>query len=178
MLFRRKITLTQEADANRPQPQSHNSRLWCSEFVFSASFTIIKSFLLLITLLISSYALLLVCTKHQHKWSGQVCICCHARLLSYKTECCLLAQCFWMVILSMMLYTSGIKHTLLLYQLSLVLLLKYDIIELSLAFQLCRTPELRIKVYCDSTKKDIHLGLLLSFPWRMLYGHQYKENSK
>lgn len=136
MLFRRKIILTQETDANRPRPWSHNSRLWSSEFVFSASFTIIKSFLLLITLLISYYAFLLVCEEHQLKWNGQVCSCSHARPISYKTEWCLLASCFWMVILSTMLCTSGIKHTLLLCQLSPVLLLKHDVIELSLSFHL------------------------------------------
>lgn len=84
--------LTQEADANRPWPKSHNSSLWRSEFVLSGSFTIFKSFLLLITsLLISYHGCLLVCTKHQLKQSGQACIYSHARPLSYKTEWCLVA---------------------------------------------------------------------------------------
>jgi hypothetical protein len=63
-----------------------------------------------------------------------------------------------MVVLPVMLYASGIKHTLLLYQSSPVMLWKCDVIELSLASQLWKT--LVFLLESRSSKESImHSGL-------------------
>lgn len=95
VIVKEKTFLFKEADVSRPWPHSHNSKLLRSEFVFAASFTTIKSLLLLIpSLLISYCTLLLVCEKCQLQWNGQVYIPNLSSLLRSNTEWCLSLYCF------------------------------------------------------------------------------------